>query len=255
MRCFGLFIVFLLAMVLGLVVFSDAKAEWDHTVIMNAEPGSSYNVIIPTPRACIYVTDCTEQIGNQETPTAPKPPVVSDIPTPAGTYGWSFYDPIDRSTWIITGDSQEVSTSGRVEQYKVEHLIDDLDTEWHTPWVTPIPHPHWVIVDMQTEHWVDSMIILPRKYDETKSWSVNSNPKDYEVWVSTDNSIWARVADGTLDFTPVDEAQTIKFLIPNLVRYVKFVTLSSTEDAPAVVFRDLKITESTKDIVITGGGV
>jgi hypothetical protein len=252
-----------------LLILSLNVNAWDHAVIMKPHEGAIYTVPIPLMPGipnCVYinVTDCKDAAYEPDLPAIPPitsplpepPPVVSEIPTPIGTYGWSFYDPIDRTNWTITSDSQETSTTARTEQYVVENLIDEVaGTEWHSPWVEPVPHPHWVLIDMQTEHWVDSMIIEPRVYDPEKSWSTNSNPKDYKVEVSNDLNAWSGVATGTLDFTPVDAPQTIKFLVPNLVRYVRFTTLSSTADAPAVVFRDIEITESTQDLVITGGGV
>jgi hypothetical protein len=254
---------FLITFVVVLLFFTVSKwaSAWDHTVIMSPFEGSTYTVPLPQGRACIYVTDCTENILTQPTvpsaaPPPPSPPQeVSEIPTP-GAYGWSFFDPIDRTEWALEVSATEESDSTKAELYKTEHAIDgDPNTIWHAPWVTPTGYPHWIIVDMKTQHWVDGMIITPRPYDETKEYTVKSNPSEYEVWVSNDKNAWSQVASGTLTYEPLGSPQKIEFLIPNLVQYVKLVILNSTGETESVTISEIEITESTKDLVITGGGV
>jgi hypothetical protein len=163
---------------------------------------------------------------------------------------------IDRTGWTVEASSVESSSSDKAELYKAEHAIDDdITTLWHTPWVNPIEHPHWIIIDMGAMHYVDSMLVTPRTYSPDKVYSTASNPEDYEVWVSKDKNTWARVANGTLVYEPLGSTQTIKFLIPNEVQYVKFVSLSATEGKPAVTLGDIQITEMLPDVVISGGGV
>ena len=106
---------------------------------------------------------------------------------------------------------------------------------------SPVPMPHWIIVDMKTEHNVSSMIITPRPYDPAKAYSVNSNVKDYKLSVSTDNITWNIVKEGTLTFTE-GGAQEVQFT-PINARFIKLDVLSASGDTPAVCLGDLKFME------------
>lgn len=265
------FLVSILIFIIGFVVTQRVLA-WDHAVIMKPHEGAIYTVPVPLNPGvpnCVYVklTDCKDAVYlPEELPSpaiidndlaAPAPPQeVSEMPTP-GAYGWSFFDVMDRSEWAIEVDDEETSDSTKTALYKKEHAIDDDPTTiWHTRWVDPAtPMPHWAKIDLGREAWVDSMIITPRPWTGPDCvHCVGSNVKGYEVWVSKDDNIWARVAAGELAFVE-GAPQTIEFSIPNLVRYVRLDVLSASGDKPAVTLGDIQITESTKDIVITGGGM
>ena len=112
-----------------------------------------------------------------------------------------------------------------------------------------------MIIDMHAEHWVDSMIYYPRTYDPAVTYSENGNINEYEVWVSTDRNAWARVADGELSYATPGEPQTVVFLVPNLVRYVKLIAISGVNGTPIANAAEIEITESLADVVIEGGGI
>jgi len=141
------FLVSILVFIIGFVVTQRVLA-WDHTVIMSPFEGSSYTVPLPEGRACIYVTDCTENIlttpAVPSTPPPSSPTLISEIPNIVGTEGWSFFDVVDRSEWAIEVDDEETSDATKADRYQKAHAIDDDPTTiWHTRWVdpaTPMPH-------------------------------------------------------------------------------------------------------------------
>ena len=151
--------------------------------------------------------------------------------------------PIDREGWTATADSAE-------DGIGPENAIDgDTSTLWHTQWKLAAPStPHEIIIDMGGNHWVDSLIYTPRT-----DGSSNGNINQYEVWVSSDNQIYGRVASGTMDYTTIPI--NVEFLIPNLVRYVKLIAVDSVGGKPWTTAAEIEITESLPDIVIEGGGV
>lgn len=236
-----------------ILLFAGAvQAEWNHTVIMNPYEGSTYNVPLPAGRACVYVTDCTENILN---PT-PAPPAAPEPTPPEPEPTTSKFNIIDRAGWTVEVDDEE--PQGGASFKSVNVLDGDPTSMWHTTWSADDPdppHPHQIVVDMKTEHYVDSVIYTPRAYDDTKDWSENGNVTDYEVWVSKDNQIWARVASGTLEYASPGEEQTIELMTPNLVRYVKLIGLADINNTNYMNVGEINITETLEDIVITGGGV
>ena len=277
-------VVFMVALLSTL--WSIKALAWDHAVIMKPHEGATYSVPIPlTPGFpnCVYisVTDCKNAVLDPDAPdipptntlTPPAPPVVSEIPSPIGAYGWSFYNPIDRTEWAAYADDEEPNGGSNFKAMAA--IDDDPVTQWHTTWSADVDPllPHHIVIDMGTEHWVDSLIYSPRVYEPDKSWSANGNILNYEVWVSnnytrtvaddgtvTENGVWGRVASGTFPYDEPNQTNTAIFSVPNFVRYVKLVALTAdgNSDINKLSFAnagDIKITESTKDIVITGGGV
>jgi hypothetical protein len=269
MKNLAIFWISMFLTILVVPVLVDA-ATYTHTIVKPNMAGMSVSIPVDANVwSCVYVTDCKEP---PTTAPAPPPPVISDIPTPRGAPGWTFGVLMDRNGWTVEVDSVEESDTTKKALYKKEHLIDDdISTIFHTSWVTPVPPPHWVIIDMGGEHWVDGMLLTPRHYDPAKSWSATNSPEDYEVWVSNNyvaahlddkgspvasNGIWARVANGVLTYDPIGSTQTIPFLIPNFARYIKLVSLTCTGGTPSLAIGDIQVTESVRDTVeITGGAV
>jgi hypothetical protein len=253
---------FLVALFLALLTLAqraDAQDPWGHTVIMFPPAGATFSVpLISGARNCVYVTDCTENILSK--PPVEAPQVVSDIPTPRDAYGWSFNVPIDRSDWTVEVDDEE--PNGGATQFKAIAAIDgDPATYWHTTWSLDVDpgNPHHIIVDMKSEHWVDTLVYVPRPYDADKPHHINGNILDYEVWVSKDKQTWGRVAEGTFVYDTPNAVQTVELLIPNRARYVKLVSLSSmgldNNDNTFAAASEIMLGESLKDAVISGAAI
>jgi hypothetical protein len=245
-----LYPVLLILVALALVGYTVKTFAWEHTVIMFPPAGSSFTVpLVPDARNCVYVTDCSEQIGTQPTPTQPDPVVISDIPNIRGIDGWSFGVPIDRTGWTVEADN---------EHEAAERAIDvSVTTIWRTgsAGAADQSHPHQIIIDLQTDHWVDGLVYTPRPYDPAISYAENGNITDYEVWVSKDKNVWGRVANGTMVYDAPGQSHSIELLIPNQARYIKLIALADLKNTGITVAGDIQITESLPDQEVTGGGI
>lgn len=97
-------------------------------------------------------------------------------------------------------------------------------TMWHSAWsqVSPAtPYPHWITLDLGEDYDVDGFDYQVRVG--------NGAMKDYEVYVSADNSTWGDpVAKGA--FTSTADVQHLEFAAKR-GRYVKLVGLSSINGA------------------------
>ncbi|WP_019181982.1 discoidin domain-containing protein [Microbacterium yannicii] len=123
---------------------------------------------------------------------------------------------IPRSRLSIAGVSSEETGSDAAA-----NTIDgNPATFWHTRWSSQAPsYPHWIALDLSGEHIVEGLTYLPRQS------SANGRMKDYEVYVSNDNSTWGSpVATGA--FANGTVATAVRFAaVP--ARYVKLVGLTS----------------------------
>ncbi|WP_346188812.1 cadherin domain-containing protein [Rubritalea halochordaticola] len=98
--------------------------------------------------------------------------------------------PIDRSNWIASTDSQELSA----ENGAIGNAIDgNPGTIWHTEWAGSVdpPPPHEIVIDMISSHYVRGFRQLPR------SNGVNGRIADYQFYASTNGSNWTLLSSGS----------------------------------------------------------
>lgn len=250
-----LFMIILPAVIVAEV---DPLDPWGHSVIMFPPPGATYCIPLTQGRNCVYVTDCTEP----SPVLTPNELPISDIPTPRGVAGWTFGVLMDRDGWSV-----EVSSEHATED-RAGMLDGDPMTIWRSGSAghseTGV-FPHTVIFDMKRESWVDGMIYTPRPYDVSVSYSENGTIADYEIWISNNyapahldepaNGTWGRVASGTFTYETHNQTQRVDFLIPNKARWIKLVAISDIKGTNIAAAGEIYITESLRDIEITGGAV
>ncbi|MEM7111379.1 MAG: PKD domain-containing protein [Chloroflexota bacterium] len=98
---------------------------------------------------------------------------------------------IDRTTWSITADSEELNG----ENGRATNAIDgNIGTIWHTQWqAANPPHPHEIVVDMGVAYNISGFRYLPRQTGQ-----INGTIADYRFFVSSDGINWGNpVAQGT----------------------------------------------------------
>ncbi|SIN85867.1 discoidin domain-containing protein [Agromyces cerinus] len=125
---------------------------------------------------------------------------------------------VPRSRLSIAGVSSEEAPA----EAAVNAIDGDPATLWHGAWsAAPAPtFPHWITIDLGSEHVLDGYRYLPRPLPAT-----NGNLKDYEIHVSSDNVEWGDpVATGSFaagaGWKQVDFAETSG-------RYIRLTGLSS----------------------------
>lgn len=102
--------------------------------------------------------------------------------------------PIDRSNWVISTDSEELSA----ESGAAANAIDgNIGTIWHTSWSGSVdpPPPHEIVVDMVTSHYVRGFRQLPR------SNGSNGRIADYQFYASTNGTDWTLLSSGSFPNT------------------------------------------------------
>jgi len=106
---------------------------------------------------------------------------------------------INRSNWTVSADSQE--TAG--ENGSATNILDNNpNTIWHTEWYRQSPsHPHQLDIDLGSAYKLSGFKYLPRQNGQ------NGRIKEYQFFVSQDNSNWIQVATGT--FPNSHEEQTV----------------------------------------------
>jgi len=131
---------------------------------------------------------------------------------------------VPRNWKVIYVDSQE--TANPVEDGKAANAIDqNPQSIWHTQYMSSNPpHPHEIQIDLGKLHVLEGFSYLPRQDSST-----NGNIKDYEFYVSQQNSSWAYpVAKGT--FTGSTK-KTVQF--PQAIgRYIRLVALNEASGNP-----------------------
>jgi|GEM_PF-1480187 len=127
-----------------------------------------------------------------------------------------------RNWKVIYADSQETVA----EDGKAENAIDQNPASiWHTHYMFSNPgHPHEIQIDLGKLHVLEGFSYLPRQDSST-----NGNIKDYEFYVSQQNSSWAYpVAKGT--FTGSTK-KTVQF--PQAIgKYIRLVALNEVYGNP-----------------------
>ncbi|MGF6822609.1 hypothetical protein M2317_001516 [Microbacterium sp. ZKA21] len=129
---------------------------------------------------------------------------------------------VPRSRVAIAAVSSEDVASGDL----AANVLDgNPSSHWHSRWSTDAAgYPHWIVLDMGSEHLLDGLGHLPRQDGAT-----NGMIKDYEIQLSEDNVSWgAPVATGSL---PAGTALTTIEFPETRARYLKLVALSSQNGA------------------------
>lgn len=126
-------------------------------------------------------------------------------------------DQLPKDIWdLVSVDSEETVFPGLASMA----FDGDPGTIWHTRWTSGNDdYPHEIIVDMGDEYFANSFTYLPRQS------GTNGRVKDYELYVSSDNSDWGEpIATGSFDnsFAP----STIEFEEAIQGRYFKLLCLS-----------------------------
>jgi YVTN family beta-propeller protein len=108
-------------------------------------------------------------------------------------------NPLDRSNWIITADSQNGSHPPTLA------LDGKPETVWNTEWmVNPVPTtPHQVIVDLRGQYTLRGLTYLPRQ--DQSYGRINA----YDVYLSADGNAWTLAASG--NFINSTALQTVAF--------------------------------------------
>lgn len=123
---------------------------------------------------------------------------------------------VSKKNWtLVIVDSEETN-------YEASKAFDDdASTMWHTQWtVTPKPdYPHTLIIDMHETLTLHGFSYLPRQDNQ---W--NGTIRDYEFYVSTDNSNWTKVASGS--WAQTKGSKEVDFSSPQQARYLKLVAIS-----------------------------
>ena len=93
-------------------------------------------------------------------------------------------DQLPKDIWeLVSVDSEEPNAPGLA----IMAFDDDPATIWHTRWTSGNDiYPHEIIVDMGDEYLANNFTYLPRQN------GTNGRVKDYELYVSSDNSDWGR---------------------------------------------------------------
>lgn len=129
---------------------------------------------------------------------------------------------IPRSRVSVAGVSSEDTASSGL----ATNAIDGNPTSfWHSRWSTDVPsHPHWIALDMGSEHLLDGLGYLPRQ-----DGGANGNIKDYEIHVSRDGVDWgSAIAKGS--FAPGTGLARVDYPAVR-ARYLKLVSLSAQNGA------------------------
>ncbi|KAH8706972.1 hypothetical protein GQ44DRAFT_732014 [Phaeosphaeriaceae sp. PMI808] len=122
---------------------------------------------------------------------------------------------INRSGWTATADSFEA----RNEPEKA--LDGDLSTFWHSKWSSTLL-PNWIVVDMKATYNVHAIEIHPRP-----SGNAYGGIGGHKIEVSTDNTTWQLIAQGT--YNNDNKTKTTTF-VTRQARYVRVTATSHAQN-------------------------
>ena len=129
---------------------------------------------------------------------------------PSGDTLITAANPIDRTGWSITADSQQPGNEA------TKALDGNSGSIWHSAYSpTNVPLPHSVTIDMKTARNVQGITYLPRQDGNS-----NGNWGRHNIQLSSDGSSFTTVAYGTyLD----DKSLKSTVIEPKSARYVRIV--------------------------------
>lgn len=111
-------------------------------------------------------------------------------------------NPIDRSAWTVSADSEE--TQG--ENGRAINAIDGNPSSiWHTQWwAANPPHPHWLVIDLGAAHTIGGFRYLPSQHEHY------GRIANYRFYLSADGVNWgAPLAQGTFPNTTAEQTVNI----------------------------------------------
>jgi beta-galactosidase len=136
------------------------------------------------------------------------------LDSPTMSYDLDLY--INKAAWrLISADSQHSGNEA------TKAFDNNTSTFWHTEYSGSEPTcPHTLIIDMRKTYEVTAFTYTARTDGE-----VNGMVKQYEVYLSNDNTNWGSpVVSG--EFQNTTSQQVAKLATPTRGRYLKFVALS-----------------------------
>ncbi|WP_308991891.1 discoidin domain-containing protein [Mariniflexile litorale] len=119
---------------------------------------------------------------------------------------------------LVSVDSQELNKDGEA----VQAFDNDANSMWHTQWFEANPlttYPHELVIDMNETPLFSGFSYLPRQ-----DGNLNGMIKDYEFYVSDDQSNWVLVAQGS--WLATKDRKDVVFSNEISGRYLKLVALS-----------------------------
>ena len=145
------------------------------------------------------------------------------------------YVPFEPS--LTTGKRVSVSAAGGTAENpeKAEYAADglvDITKYWGA-----IPAPQWWKVDLEKEHSVDRIQVVPY-FDGSRYYQ-------YTVEVSTDDKTWTRVVDASKNTETGTDKGYMHKIAPTKARYIK-VNMLKNSDNPAVHLVEVRAYEAGK---------
>lgn len=138
----------------------------------------------------------------------------------------SYYIPLTRTGWTITGSSEETSGEGATDGRLTTLLDGNLASYWHSRWNgTPAAPPHIITVDTKTIQAMAGLQIAQRP-----SGAGTSRPvKNVRIEISTDGDSWTQVGTGLYTLENIQGLQNLVF--PSMVstRYFR-ITIPTIDD-------------------------
>lgn len=141
-----------------------------------------------------------------------------------------------QSLFKVGGPSGKARADSEAPGYEATLAVDgDPDTIWHTPWdPSPLPMPHFLVVDLGREVRVRGIAYLPRQDME------NGRIAEYEVYASRDGTAWGEpLASGR--WPNGARRQTVRFRAPVPARFVKLVARSEVNGNAFAAVAELEV--------------
>ncbi len=142
-----------------------------------------------------------------------------------------------------TGSAQP----GVVGEGAAEYVLDgNTGTIWHTLWAGTEPREnHWLEIDLGGVKKIDGIRVLPRS-----GGGVNGIIKQYEIWVTTETSASAKVAEGT--WTTTSEWKIASFNVIENATKVRLVVKDAVSDQTGKIFASAAEVRITSPEAVTG---
>jgi len=143
-----------------------------------------------------------------------------------------------RALFRAGGPAGKARADSEAPGYEAANAVDgNPDTIWHTPWEpSPLPMPHFLVVDLGREVRVKGIAYLPRQDME------NGRIADYEVSASRDGAAWGEpLASGR--WPNGAGRRTVLFRRPVPARYVRLVAKSEVNGKAFAAVAELEVLE------------
>ncbi|SFC25304.1 F5/8 type C domain-containing protein [Parapedobacter composti] len=129
---------------------------------------------------------------------------------------WDRESVMNTDGWDVLGVSSYHQTTNPTQNIGANVLQNNTQI-WHTNYAGgATPYPHWLIIDMKTERFVNG-------FGMTQRASNNGPIKRLEFHVSTDNEHWEKVIDTEIPLTNPGIWHTFQLESRVRARYIKFI--------------------------------